>query len=224
MQTKRKVSSALLSDVDRKPSPICRLNRIGNKKNAKAIACWVIRKKPLRWKISICWHFPFHTAHITNHRLYRRIRSAARRGEKGIIHDDDIIRKNTMFICPSSIFACLSWAANLFCNVFSSFRRLPSVVGGWDLGDSLSSLQRSRGNTFPMFMYSRFSSFLSPFRGENKLRGSRHTKRKAQRNENNKKNENWTWQVEGKGKLRSNHTPHSIARPDPQTCQPEKPL
>lgn len=72
----------------------------------------------------------------------------------------------------------------------------------------------SRGNTFPMFMYSRFSAFLSPLGRENKLRGSRHTKRKAQRNENNKKNENWTWQVKG-GKGSSDQITHHILSPAP---------
>ena len=44
--------------------------------------------------------------------------TSIRGGEEGIIHDDDIIQKNTMFICSSTIFACLSRVGNLFCNVF----------------------------------------------------------------------------------------------------------
>lgn len=53
-----------------KPGLICRLNRIGNKKNAKAIACWAIRKKSLdggEKKISICRHSSYSPLHPPTH-------------------------------------------------------------------------------------------------------------------------------------------------------------
>lgn len=112
-----------------KPGLICRLNRIGNKKNAKAIACWVIRKKSLDGKERKSPSADIRRTRLSPHTQHTsRFTdvSARRRRRKGIIHDDDIIRKNTMFICPSSIFACLSWAANLFCNVIFLF---PSLFG-----------------------------------------------------------------------------------------------
>lgn len=161
-----------------------------------------------------------------------------RRRREGIIHDDDIIQKNTMFICSSTIFACLSRAANLFCNVFFCLLKRQHKVNPPRALTIL--IPSSRGNKkkpsdknkeillwcLCVLDFSFFLLFFYSFRKDRKISFGGEEKGK----ENNKKrNENWTWQIVLGGifwgacrlshstsatRARSNHTPHSpLCRP-----------